>query len=896
MSNRKLGVEVVRAYDLMPKDAQGTSSASVEIHFDNQTFQTTTKERDVNPVWDESFHFNISDPSQLPRLTLEAKVYHHKKPNSKTLLGMICLPGKTFLQNPDDVSLHYYPLRKNGFFSHVKGELGLRVFVTKADSEAASEAEPEIESPTDDPKSSPSDLLPKETSPHLGGGQIVRGRLVRGDRPTIGTYDLVEAVHYLFVRVVKAQFDLHSNSRSVNPYVEVKIGNYKGITKPSEKKQNPEWNVVFAFARHNLQSSVMDVVVKEKDILVKDDFVGSVKIPLHEAPMLPADCPLSPTQYQLSDNDDKKKKGELELAVWYGTQADKAFSDAWHSDTVLPAAYVPMIHSKVYHSPKLWYVRVYVIEAQNLVVSDNCRSPDTYAKVWIGDQCSKTKTVQSGTPNSLWNEELVFIAAEPFDGYLKVSVEDRIDADRDETLGRVDIPLNSVNRLAEDQSTRGQWFNLENSMSNSMGKHKDDRFSSRIHLHFCLDGGYNVPSNPIGILEVGILDAKGIPPMKTTMDGNATTDSYCVAKYGHEWFRTRTIIDNLNPKYNEQHTWKVYDPATVLTVGIFGNNQIGNSNGNKKDVEIGKVQIQIYTLESDRVYTYYYPLVSLCPSGVRKMGELHIAIRFSCKSLVNLMFNYCQPRLQDMSCEQAVLLVADRFGEAEPPLGKEVVQCMYSDNFDVWSMRRSKANFFRVMAVIYFFIPVVKWVEEVCMWENPITTGLVHVMFVMLVCTPQLILPTVFLYMFVIGIWNFRYRPRDPPHWDTRLSHLDSAHPDELDEEFDTSPSSRSADIIRMRYDRLRSIAGRVQTVGGDIAAQGERIQNLITWRDPRVTAIFLTFCLVAAMVLYATPFQVLVIPAGLYFMRHPIFRGRKIPSALANFWRRLPDRGDCLF
>lgn len=85
---------------------------------------------------------------------------------------------------------------------------------------------------------------------------------------------------------MKAHFDLHSNSSSLNPYVEVKIGNYKGITKPYEEKQNPEWNVVFAFARHNLRSFVMDVVVKEKDILVKHDFVGSVKIPIHETPVI----------------------------------------------------------------------------------------------------------------------------------------------------------------------------------------------------------------------------------------------------------------------------------------------------------------------------------------------------------------------------------------------------------------------------------------------------------------------------------------------------------------------------------------------------------------------------------------------------------------------------------
>lgn len=50
------------------------------------------------------------------------------------------------------------------------------------------------------------------------------------------------------------------------------------------------------------------------------------------------------------------------VAIWWGTQADEAFPDAWHSDTGGHAQF----RSKVYLSPKLWYLRVNVIEAQDI--------------------------------------------------------------------------------------------------------------------------------------------------------------------------------------------------------------------------------------------------------------------------------------------------------------------------------------------------------------------------------------------------------------------------------------------------------------------------------------------------------------------------------------------------
>ncbi|XP_030946638.1 FT-interacting protein 7-like [Quercus lobata] len=1011
MNNLKLGVDVVSAHNLLPKDGLGSSSAFVELHFDGQKFRTTIKEKDLNPVWNESFYFNISDPSNLHYLTLDAYIYNNvKATNSRSFLGKISLTGTSFVPYSDAVVLHY-PLEKRGLFSRVRGELGLKVYITddptikssipipateslpskeqsvtnaqaqtvpnaatnthKVESrhtfhhlpnsthhhhhQSSASAAPspitaavpqhgtkyefdEMKVESQPPKlvrmysassSQPAEYALKETSPFLGGGRVVGGRVIHGDK-TASTYDLVEKMHFLYVRVVKAR-DLPAMdvTGSLDPFVEVKIGNYKGITKHFEKQQNPVWNQVFAFSKDRMQASVLEVVIKDKD-LIKDDFVGIVRFDINEVPLrVPPDSPLAPEWYRLGDKKGEKIKGELMLAVWIGTQADEAFSDAWHSDAAMPvdstSAISGVIRSKVYHAPRLWYVRVNVIEAQDLVPTEKNRFPDVYVKAQIGNQVLKTKNVQARTLCSLWNEDLLFVAAEPFEDHLVISVEDRVGPGKDEIIGRVIIPLSSVDKRADDRMIHSRWFNLEKPIAVDVDQLKKEKFYSRLHLRVSLDGGYHVLDEsthyssdlrptakqlwkpPIGVLELGILNAVGLHPMKTR-DGRGTSDTYCVAKYGHKWVRTRTIVDNLSPKYNEQYTWEVFDPATVITIGVFDNSQLGEkgSNGNK-DLKIGKVRVRISTLETGRIYTHFYPLLVLHPTGVKKMGELHLAIRFTCTSFVNMLYQYSRPLLPkmhyvrpfgimqvDMLRHQAVHIVAARLGRSEPPLRKEVVEYMSDIDSHLWSMRRSKAHFFRLMTVFSGLFAVGKWFGDICLWRNPITTVLVHVLFLMLVCFPELILPTAFLYMFLIGVWNFRYRPRYPPHMNTKLSQAEAVLSDELDEEFDSFPTNRSPDVVRMRYDRLRSVAGRIQTVVGDVATQGERLQNLLSWRDPRATAIFITFCLVAALVLYVTPFQAVAALAGFYVMRHPRFR-HKSPSVPINFFRRLPARTDSM-
>ncbi|XP_015892149.2 multiple C2 domain and transmembrane region protein 10 [Ziziphus jujuba] len=766
----------------------------------------------------------------------------------------------------------------------------------------------------------------KETHPQLGGEALQKDK-------TSSTYDLVEQMQYLYVRVVKArEISIFGGGELV---AEVKLGNYRGITKRASLS-NVEWHQVFAFSKDCIQSSMVEIFVKEGN---KDDFLGRVWFDLSEVPRrVPPDSQLAPQWYRMEDKKgDKTKTGEVMISIWFGTQADEAFAEAWHSKAAnVHFDGLSSIKSKVYLSPKLWYLRLCVIEAQDILPGEKgttlMRFPELSVKAQMGNQFLRTRISPASPNRSLsnpyWNEEMMFVVAEPFEDYLLISVEDRLGPGRDEVVGRVVLPVTALEKRNDEKLVTSRWFNLDNHFSNAADSKMVTRFGSRIHLRVSLDGGYHVldeatmyssdvrPTEKqlwkphIGVLEMGILGATGLMPVKIKEGKGGSADAYCVAKYGQKWVRTRTVVDSLSPKWNEQYTWEVFDPCTVITVGVFDNSRIDkniSNNNAARDARIGKVRIRLSTLQTDRVYTHSYPLLMLHTSGVKKMGELHLAVRFSCANVANMLHMYTMPLLPKMHFVhplsvnqleglryQAMNVVASRLSRAEPPLGREVVEYMLDHDSHMWSMRRSKANFFRLMNVLSGFIAMGRWVEAMRNWHKPVYSTLFLFIFLVLVLVPELIIPTILFYMACLGLWRYRVRPRQPSHMDIRLSHAESVYPDELDEEFDSFPTSRSADVVRMRYDRLRSVAGRIQTVVGDMATQGERFQALLSWRDPRATFLFVIFCFIAAFGLYAVPIRIVVALWGVYVLRPPRFRS-KLPSKALSFFRRLPSRADSL-
>lgn len=787
------------------------------------------------------------------------------------------------------------------------------------------------------------DYILKDTRRSLGTGS-------GGEK--MSTYDLVERMHYLFVRVVKAHsLAVKDITGSSDPYVRIRLGNQTARTRTLPRNLNPEWNQVFAFGKdRQIQAGIMEVSVWDEDEGKSDDFLGVVYFDLAEIPTrVPPDSPLAPQWYRLEQmrGQGRAVKGDIMLAVWLGTQADEAFPEAWQSDT----GGLPLTRSKVYLSPKLWYLRVNVIEAQDLQGRETGRLPEVSVKAQLGFQATKTRVAKTRSASPFWNEDLVVVAAEPLEEPLILTLEDHHSGDKHELLGVARIPLHLVERRVDDRQVRNRdgwkvscllairvkmqlsmcvhgcmqvasrWFNLQRSLD---GKESvGGSLPGRVHVRLCLDGGYHVMDEAaqlssdvrpsarqlwkpaVGLVELGIIGANNLLPMKTK-EGRGTTDAYCVAKYGPKWVRTRTILDDLSPRWNEQYTWEVFDPCTVITLCVFDNGHVERpSSTSKRDARIGKVRIRLSTLETDRIYTLSYPLLVLQPGGVKKMGHIELALRFSCPSLFNLIHTYSTPLLPRMHYlhplpvhQQALLrnaamrIVALRLSRSEPPLRPEVVQYLLDSDSSLFSVRRSKANWSRIGSFIAGFSSLTKWFHDICQWRNPLTTILVHILFLILLSYPELILPTVFFYMFLIGLWQYRFRPRSPPHMDPRISHAELIDQDELEEEFDTVPTSKPPEVVMMRYERLRGLAGRIQTYLGDVASQGERVQGLLTWRDPRATVIFIVFCFLSAVALYVAQFRIVAFLLGMYSLRHPRFRD-PVPPIFLNFFRRLPAQSD---
>ncbi|KAF5735186.1 hypothetical protein HS088_TW15G00686 [Tripterygium wilfordii] len=745
-------------------------------------------------------------------------------------------------------------------------------------------------------------------------------RSMGGDR-SHGTYDLVARMPFYYIRVVKAK--LVKSEHSGPMYAKLVIGT--NTVKTKSQSDNKDWDQVFAFDKEGLNSSSLEISVcveekKEKDQST-ESCLGTVSFDLQEVPnRVPPDSPLAPQWYTLES--EASPGNDVMIAVWLGTQADEAFQEAWQSDS---GGLIPETRAKIYLSPKLWYLRLTVIQTQDLQLGSGSepkvKRPELYVKGQLGAQVFKTSRTSVGSSSSssstnpTWNEDLVFVAAEPFEPFLIITVEDVTNG---ETVGNAKIQMASIEKRIDDRTdAKSRWFNLAGD--------ENKPYAGRIHVKVCLEGGYHVLDEashvtsdvraaakqlakaPIGLLEVGIRGATNLLPVKTKDGTRGTTDAYVVAKYGPKWVRTRTILDRFNPRWNEQYSWDVFDPCTVLTIGAFDNGRYKLDEAGKpgKDVRIGKIRVRLSTLDTNRVYLNTYSLTVILPGGAKKMGEVEIAVRFCSSSWLTLIQAYACPMLprmhyvrplgpaqQDILRHTAMRIVTTRLARSEPALGQEVVQYMLDSDTHVWSMRKSKANWFRVVGCLSRAATLARWIDGIRTWLHPPTTIMVHVLLAAVVLCPHLVLPTVFMYAFMILLLRSRYRHRVPHNMDPRLSYVDVVGPDELDEEFDGFPTTKPPEVVRVRYDRLRALAGRAQTLLGDVAAQVERLEALYNWRDPRASGIFVVFCLLASLVFYVVPFKAFVLVWGFYYFRHPRFRD-DMPSVPLNFFRRLPSLSD---
>ncbi|KAL6870799.1 hypothetical protein ACP4OV_014647 [Aristida adscensionis] len=784
-----------------------------------------------------------------------------------------------------------------------------------------------------------------------------KAQAATGENAKAAAHLIVDQLEFLYVNVVCARglpgMDL---TLGVDPYVEVRVGNYCGITRHLKRNHNPEWNQVFAFFKENLQADSLEVIIKDRNLIIQDGFVGKVVLPILEVPNLaPPNGPLAPQWYRLRGAKDQWTGGEIKLAAWKGTQADGAFAGALHADThdMVPSA-VLATQTKSYYTPRLCYLRCHIIAAQDLVHPDRSRSrPAVFARVELDAQRWETRVAPDRSLSPKWDEDFFLVAAWPFEEPLVITVMDVVSPERHEVLGRLVLPKGSIKVQQLDKKKFKPpppwWFDLEQQPHSGDGDGVRDRgwrheFRSKIQLRVYYDAAYHVldepaayasdfqpsarplRSPPIGVLELGILRATGLPSPATPPNGGRrrNADAYCVAKYGQKWIRTRTLLDTASPSWQEQFTFDVFDPCTVLTVAVFNNNQLAGAGESSRrgasDAPLGKVRVRVSTLASGRTYEHPYALFVVHPGRLLRCGELRLAVRFTHTAWARVTALYLRPPLPSqhfarpipahLAAElrrRAADAVAARLARAEPPLRPEAVLYVLRDprahpsaavperdGGAAYSLRKYHAACARLRGVLVPAGELARWLRRVRDWESPATTVLALLVFLTLTWRPSMILPTLFLYLVAAGAWNFRRRPARPEQME---HYADGVPPAMLEEEFDAGAASGTPpEIVAYRYWALRETATRVQELVGDVAGQAERVQALLEWRDGRATAIALAAAAALAAVFYAVPVRAVVAVAGVYWMRHPAMRKRKGPSPLVSFFRRLPSNADVMF
>ena len=102
--------------------------------FDGQRKRTSTKYRDLNPVWNEPLEFVVCDPDNMEFEELEIEVLNDKRYGNASgsgrknhFLGRLKLYGSQFSKRGEE-GLVYFPLEKKSVFSWIRGEIGLRIY------------------------------------------------------------------------------------------------------------------------------------------------------------------------------------------------------------------------------------------------------------------------------------------------------------------------------------------------------------------------------------------------------------------------------------------------------------------------------------------------------------------------------------------------------------------------------------------------------------------------------------------------------------------------------------------------------------------------------------------------------------------------------------------------
>ncbi|CAJ1051129.1 extended synaptotagmin-1 isoform X2 [Xyrichtys novacula] len=410
-SSAILVIYLDKAEALPMKKGNKEPNPMVQLSVQDITRESKTCWTTVNPEWEEAFTFFIQNPQKQD---IDIQV---KDADRVQTLGTLTIPMSRLLSNANLSLDQWFQLDNSGSASRIYINTVLRVLWLDEES-IPSDVSTNLESGLNK-------QLPQQTSPHpsFATEGLLRIHLLEGQ-------NLVPKDN-MMGGMVKGKSD---------PYVKINIGGETFTSQVIKSNLNPVWNEMYEVILTELPGQELHVEMFDKDMDMKDDFMGRLKISLKDI----IESQYTDQWYTLND----VKSGRVHLVLeWVPTS-----SESDRVDQVLQFYSRKSFQNKAVPSAGLLFV--FIEQADGLPVKKSGKEPKVGAEIALGEVARKT-TVCDRTTSPQWNEAFCFMVQNPKKDMLVVKFSHSWTL----PIGSLVVPIREL--LSEPGLVLDQWFHLD---------------------------------------------------------------------------------------------------------------------------------------------------------------------------------------------------------------------------------------------------------------------------------------------------------------------------------------------------------------------------------------------------------------------------------------------------
>ncbi|XP_061641024.1 extended synaptotagmin-1 isoform X2 [Phyllopteryx taeniolatus] len=409
-SSAILVIYLDKAEALPIKKGNKEPNPMVQLSVQDITRESKTCYTTVDPEWEEAFTFFIQDPRKQD---IDIQV---KDVDRVQTLGSLTIPLSRVLSTTGLSLDQWFQLDNSGSASRIYINAILRMLWLD---------EERITADVSSHLESGGKQLPQETSPHSSFATegLLRIHLLAGQ-------NLVPKDN-LMGGMVKGKSD---------PYVKINMGGETFTSQVIKTNLNPTWNEMYEVILTQLPGQELHLEVFDKDMDMKDDFMGRLKINLKDI----IDSQYTDQWYTLKD----VKSGRVHLVLeWVPTA-----SEADQVDQVLHFYSRQSYQNKAIPSAGLLFV--FIEQADGLPLKKSGKEPKVGAEIVLGAMSRKT-TVCDRSMSPEWNEAFCFLVRDPREDILLVKLSHSWTL----PMGSLVVPIKEL--LAEPELVLDQWFHLD---------------------------------------------------------------------------------------------------------------------------------------------------------------------------------------------------------------------------------------------------------------------------------------------------------------------------------------------------------------------------------------------------------------------------------------------------